>query len=95
MRRDIQPYTFVLVAGLYMAVQEALEATVTAELVPAAARGMGFGALGTVNGVTKFISSGLVGLLWTAVSPVSGFGFAAVAMAVGTWVMARLPNETR
>ncbi|MBM3859735.1 MAG: MFS transporter [Verrucomicrobia bacterium] len=83
-----------IVAGVYMAAQEALEPTVTAELVPTDARGMGFGALGTVNGVTKFISSGLVGLLWTAVSPVVGFGFAATVMAIGTLALAR-HNDSR
>ena len=80
---------FVL-AGFYMAVQEALEAVVTANLVGQERRGMGYGALGTVNGASKFISSSLVGVLWTAVSPVFGFGLAALLMAAGTVSLLRL-----
>jgi MFS family permease len=81
------------VAGLYMAVQEALEATVTAELVPAEVRGLGFGALGTVNGATKFVSSALVGILWTAVSPAFAFGLGAALMLAGTMMLAALPRH--
>ncbi|MBM3944100.1 MAG: MFS transporter [SAR202 cluster bacterium] len=77
-------------AGLYMAVQEALEATVTADLVDADARGVGYGALGTVNGGAKFISSTGVGLLWTGFSPLVGFGAAAALMAAGTVAMRRV-----
>ncbi len=72
------------VAGLYMAVQEALESTVTAEMVDTATLATGIGVLGTVNGVAKFVSSTAVGLLWTGVSPLAGFGGAAALMAAGT-----------
>ena len=72
------------VAGLYMAVQEALESTVTAEMVDTATLATGIGVLGTVNGVAKFVSSTAVGLLWTGVSPLAGFGGAAVLMAAST-----------
>jgi MFS family permease len=64
------------IAGLYVAVQEALESTVTAELVQADTLAMSYGALGTVNGTAKFVSSTAVGVLWTTVSPVLGFGLA-------------------
>ena len=73
-----------LVAGLYMAVQEALESTVTAEMVAADTLATGIGALGTVNGTARFVSSTAVGLLWTGVSPLAGFGGAAALMAAGT-----------
>jgi MFS family permease len=72
------------IAGLYVAVQEALESTVTADMVSADTLTMSIGALGTVNGVAKFISSASVGVLWTAISPVFGFGLAALFMAIGT-----------
>jgi hypothetical protein len=81
---------FVL-AGFYMAVQEALEATtVTAELVSPEVRALSYGVLGTVNGTAKFVSSTAVGLLWTAVSPELGFGLAALLMAGGVVALARL-----
>jgi MFS family permease len=75
------------VAGLYVAVQEALESTVTAEMVDGHVLTMSYGALGTVNGAAKFISSATVGVLWSAVSPEVAFGFAATMMAGGTLLL--------
>ena len=72
------------IAGLYVAIQEALEPTVTAEMVQPETLVMSYGALGTVNGTTKLVSSAAVGVVWTAVSPALGFTLAAVLMAVGT-----------
>lgn len=82
-----------LIAGLYMAVQEALESTVTASLVSQETIGTSLGVLGTVNGTAKFVSSTAVGVLWTAVSPVFGFGLAAGLMALGTILLARLKRD--
>ncbi len=79
-----------LVAGLYTAVQEALEATVTAGMVAPETLATSYGALGTVNGVAKLVSSSAVGLLWTAVSPVLAFAAAACLMAAGTVALARV-----
>jgi len=78
------------IAGLYMAVQEALESTVTAGMVSGDMLAMSFGVLGTVNGTSKFVSSSLVGVLWTIVSPVFGFGLAALLMAAGTLALLRV-----
>lgn len=79
-----------LVAGLYMTVQEALESTVTADMVAQDTLATSYGALGTVNGIAKLISSSAVGLLWTAVSPLLAFGLAAVLMAMGTLALRRV-----
>jgi MFS family permease len=78
------------IAGLYIAVQEALESTVTAEMVQTETLSISYGALGTVNGTAKFISSTMVGVLWSAVSPVAGFGVAALLMASGTLALWRI-----
>ncbi len=78
------------VAGLYVAVQEALESTVTADMVNHDTLATSYGALGTVNGTAKLISSSAVGVLWTAVSPEFGFGLAALLMLAGTLGMQRL-----
>lgn len=75
------------VAGLYIAAQETLESTVTASMVDGETLATSYGALGTVNGTTKFISSALVGVLWTAVSPAAGFGLAALLMGAGTLLL--------
>ncbi len=79
-----------VIAGLYMAVQEALEAVATADIVGSDNLCMSFGALGTVNGFAKFFSSSLVGMLWTAASPIFGFGAAALLMAAGALAMLRV-----
>jgi MFS family permease len=76
------------VAGLFVAVQEALEPTVTADMVGAETLASSYGALGTVNGAAKLISSSGVGILRTVVSPVFGFGVAALLMAAGTAALA-------
>jgi MFS family permease len=78
------------VAGLYVAVQEALESAVTAGMVDVNRLATSYGALGVVNGTAKFVSSAAVGALWTAVSPVFGFGLAAVVMAAGTVALLRV-----
>jgi MFS family permease len=82
-----------LIAGLYMAVQEALESTVTAGMVTEEMLGTSLGALGTVNGTAKFVSSTAVGVLWTAISPVFSFGLAAGLMGLGTLMLARLRSD--
>ncbi|MDX8532534.1 MFS transporter [Mesorhizobium sp. VK25A] len=82
-----------LVAGLYVAVQEALEPTVTAEMVSQDTLATSYGALGTVNGAAKFVSSTSVGVLWSAVSPIVGFGAAAVLMGTGTIALLRIRTE--
>lgn len=76
------------IAGMYMAVQEALESTVTAGLVPKESLGTSLGVLGSVNGLAKFVSSTAVGVLWTVVSPVFSFALAAVLMGTGTVLLA-------
>jgi MFS family permease len=77
-------------AGLYVAVQEALESTVTADMVQAETMTMSIGALGTVNGVAKFISSTTVGVIWTVVSPEFAFTLAAGFMLAGTLLISRV-----
>ncbi len=81
------------IAGLYMAVQEALESTVTAEMVDKNVLATAIGTLGSVNGAAKLVSSSLVGLLWTFVSPGFGFGLAALFMSVGTVVLLKAARK--
>ena len=81
------------IAGLYVAVQEALESTVTADIVSSDTLAMSYGALGAVNGTAKLISSTAVGVLWTMVSPVFGFSVAALLMLAGTFALARTTSK--
>jgi len=83
-------------AGFSIAVEDALEGVVTADLVADdGLRGTAYGVLGTVNGVGDLVASVLVGTLWTAISPAWGFGSAAVLMGIGTLVTYRLRWEAR
>jgi hypothetical protein len=77
------------VAGLYIAVQEALESTVAAEMVQAETFATSVGALDTVNGTAKFILSMMVGVLWTVISPAFSFALAALLMGLGTLALLR------
>jgi len=70
-------------AGVHMAVQQALEKSLSAELLDAQIRGTGFGVLATVNGIGDFVSSIVVGALWSAAVPAAGFIYAAIFMLSG------------
>jgi MFS family permease len=71
-------------AGAYLAVEEALEPAMTADLVPdVAVRGTAYGALATVNGVGDFVASVGVGSLFYVLGAEWGFGVAAALMAAG------------
>jgi MFS family permease len=70
-------------AGVFIAVEDSLEGAVAAELLPTETRGLGYGVLGSVNGVGDLFSSVIVGFLWTHVSTTSGLVYAAVVALVG------------
>jgi MFS family permease len=70
-------------AGIVVGVEEALEDSIAAELVPQAQHGMAFGTLAAVNAVGDFGSSLLIGLLWSAVSPAAGFTAASALFVTG------------
>lgn len=74
---------FVL-AGIFVAAEEALEDSFAAQLVEKSHHGMAFGVLATVNGVGDFVSSAIVGLLWHATSPEVAFAFSTVLFAAGS-----------
>jgi hypothetical protein len=64
-------------------VQQGLEKSIGAESLGPEIRGTGFGVLATVNGIGDFVSSIVVGALWTAVAPAAGFIYGAVFMLAG------------
>ena len=76
-------------AGMIVGVQEALEDSLTAELVPQAQHGMGFGTLAAVNAVGDFISSSAIGLLWSAVSASVAFGLSGLLFLLGAVLILR------
>ncbi len=79
-------------AGISIAFVDALEGAFTADLVEENLRGAAYGVLGTVNGFGDLVASLPVWTLWTSVSPVMAFGYAACLMAVGAVVIAGRPG---
>ena len=80
---------FVL-AGIFASVEETLEDSFCAELVEEAHHGMAFGVLATVNGVGDFLSSVLVGFLWTSFGTGIAFGYCALLFALGALLVLRV-----
>ncbi len=88
--------TFVLIfifGGIYVAIEETLEDSLCAELVGEAHHGMAFGVLATVNGVGDFLSSIVVGALWTAAGTTIAFTYSATLFFAGALLVARLPTR--
>ena len=79
------PFLIILfmLAGLYIALVDAMEGALAADLLPGDVRGTGYGVLGTINGLGDLVSSIVVGLLWAHVSTASGFIYALVLTAGG------------
>jgi len=69
--------------GVYVGMEETLEDSLTAELVPQGRRGAGFGLLSIVNGAGDFFSSLMTGWLWSIAGPAAAVGFAGFLMAAG------------
>ena len=69
--------------GVHGAMQQSLEKSMAAELLPAKVRGSGFGVLATVNGIGDLVSSISVGVLWSSVSPNAGFLYAGIFTLAG------------
>ncbi len=80
----IGPLALVFVlGGIQVAVEETLEDAFCAELIEPAQHGMAFGILASVNGIGDFLSSAVVGLLWSALGQTVAFGYSAVLFLFG------------
>jgi MFS-type transporter involved in bile tolerance (Atg22 family) len=79
--------------GIYVALEETLEDSFCAELVGEEHHGMAFGTLATVNGVGDFVSSLIVGALWTTVGTSLAFGYSALLFALGSWLVLRTGHK--
>ncbi len=78
-----------ILGGVHVAMEETLEDSFCAELVGEEHHGMAFGTLATVNGVGDFLSSIIVGALWTAFGTSVAFGYSAGLFALGSWLVWR------
>jgi MFS family permease len=84
---------FVL-AGIYVGTEEALEDSLSAELVPKEQHGMAFGTLAAVNAVGDFASSLLVGFLWSAFNVQTAFTASAILFFAGAALVLRLRTHS-
>lgn len=80
-------------AGLYIGTEEALEDSLAAELVPKEQHGMAFGTLAAVNAVGDFVSSMLVGFLWSAYDVKTAFTASAILFSAGALLILRLRTK--
>jgi MFS family permease len=79
-----------VMAGLYVGTEEPLEDSLAAELVPKEQHGMAFGTLAAVNAVGDFVSSLLVGFLWSAFNVQTAFTASALLFFTGALLILRL-----
>jgi MFS family permease len=82
-----------ILAGLYIGTEEALEDSLTAEIVPKELHGMAFGTLAAVNAVGDFLSSLLVGFLWSAFNVQTAFTASAFLFFLGAFLIIRLRTQ--
>ena len=85
---------FVL-SGMQASIVETLEDSFCAELVGEEQHGMAFGVLATVNGVGDFLSSLIVGALWTALGTSVAFGYSAILFCLGALLVLGTRTLTR
>lgn len=78
-------------AGIYIAIVDAMERSLAAGLLPTERRGVGYGALGMVNSIGDLVSSIAVGWLWTTVSVDAGFVYAALFTGAGAIMLGITP----
>jgi MFS family permease len=79
--------------GIYVAGKEAAEDSLCAELVEDSQHGMAFGVLATVDGLGDFLSSTVVGILWTALGTAAAFGYTAILSVIGACLVLTLRSE--
>ena len=83
-----------ILAGIYIALVDAMEGAFAAELLPEPVRGTGYGMLGLVKGIGNFVSSFTVGVLWSTFSPTAGFLYAAIMAMAGGILLYRVPGRS-
>lgn len=86
------PWTLALVfllGGTFNGIVETLEDSFCAELVGEEHHGMAFGVLATVNGAGDFLSSIMVGVLWSAFGTTTAFIYSAALFILGAALVLR------
>jgi mannose/fructose/N-acetylgalactosamine-specific phosphotransferase system component IID len=83
---------FVL-GGTNVALEETLEDSMCAELTDENFHGTAFGVLAAVNGIGDFLSSIIVGALWSSVGITAAFGYSAFMSVAGALLVLRVPSR--
>jgi MFS family permease len=81
--------------GIYVAIEETLEDSLCAELTEEAQHGMAFGVLATVNGAGDFLSSVIVGALWSAFGTAVAFGYSFLLFLAGAGLVLTVADRTK
>lgn len=79
-----------ILAGVFIAWEDTIEGVAVRDYVKTEIAGTAYGLLGVANGIGDFVSSFVVGLLWTLIGPMWAFLYAVVVAAIGTFLMASL-----
>jgi MFS family permease len=79
-----------ILGGTNVALEETMEDSLCAELTEESQHGMAFGVLATVNGIGDFLSSIIVGVLWTGFGTTVAFGYSAALSLAGAWLVSRI-----
>jgi len=81
------------VGGIYVGFRDTLEDSLGADLTNKEQHGVAFGTLATINGVGDFMSSLVVGALWTACGTSVAFAYSAALFIAGSWLAARAARQ--
>ncbi len=84
-----------ILGGIYIGIEETLEDSLCAELVGEEKHGMAFGALATINGIGDFVSSLVLGVLWSKFGTTVAFGYSAILFFAGAILVGRLQPVRR
>lgn len=79
-----------ILSGMGMSIIDTLKQAFTAQLVPEQVRATSFGLLAGLEGITGLLSSAIMGFLWTAFSPVVGFGYSALLCVLGALILTQV-----
>jgi MFS family permease len=87
-------YLFLLfiIAGCAYAIIDGVQRAIAADLLPHEIQGTGYGILAAIAGLGSLFSSIMVGFLWSTISPLIGFGYAAVLCLLGAVFMLRVKS---
>jgi hypothetical protein len=92
---DISHFVLLFVlSGVSAATYTALERAYAADLLPPSVRGTGYGVLHTVDGIGDFVSSFIVGTLWTIVSSTTAFVYSATVSFLATILLLGLTKAS-